>query len=180
MLAALFERIPRTGFRISELSPLVKFAAFAAIFIAPLYDHIGAIVFFLFIDMTTSIYAQYKVKKRRCVSRRKEGDTVRKFHCFLIFYRTIEPRRLLESVEKIFGYALAMIVCFIFDGYLIRKGLDPTGNLWTVSITNSVFLLIMGAEALSIIRNLGSITNNPVFKQIEKLLKTKNPNLPDT
>ena len=73
-----------------------------------------------------------------------------------------------------------MIVCFIFDGYLIRKGLDPTGNLWTVSITNSVFLLIMGAEALSIIRNLGSITNNPVFKQIEKLLKTRNPNLPDT
>jgi hypothetical protein len=38
----------------------------------------------------------------------------------------------------------------------------------------------MGAEALSIIRNLGSITNNPVFKQIEKLLKTRNPNLPDT
>lgn len=176
MLAALFERIPRTGIRISELSPVIKFVAFVAIFITPLYDHIGAIIFFLLIDMCTSIYSQYKVKKRKCQARSHEGP-VKRFHCFLIFYRTIEPRRMLETVEKIFGYALAMIVCFIFDGYLIRKGLDPQGNLWTVSVTNSVFLLIMGAEALSIIRNLGAITNNPIFKQIEKILKRETTKL---
>jgi hypothetical protein len=171
MLSALFERIPKTGLRIGELSPVVKFAAFTAVFITPLYNHIGAIIFFLILDMITSIYAQYKIKKKRCNDRYPKDKARQNFYCLIIFYRTIEPKKLLESVEKIFGYALALIVCFVFDGYFIRKGLDATGNLFTFSVTNTVFLLIMGAEALSIIRNLGSITRNPIFAQIEKILR---------
>lgn len=173
MLLNLIERIPKTFDNILNLSMGVKIVAFFSMFVLPLYNHMGMIVVLLMIDLLTSIWAQYKAKKKRCKGMNANSLAEERFNCFVILYRTIKPARILESVEKIFGYSITLIVVFIMDYYLIRKGLDETGMFSNLSLSNAVFLLIIAAEAWSINRNLGTITGNRIFTAINKMISKK-------
>lgn len=173
MLLNLIERIPKTFDNILNLSMGVKIVSFFSMFVLPLYNHMGMIVLLLMIDLFTSIWAQYKAKKKRCKGVNSNSPAEERFNCFVILYRTVKPDRILETVEKIFGYSITLIVVFILDYYLIRKGLDETGMFSNLSLSNAVFLLIIAAEAWSINRNLGTITGNRIFKSINNLISKK-------
>ena len=173
MLYSMFVRLLKTFESLLELNGWFKVIAFFSIFVTPLYNHMGIILILLMTDLFTSIWSQYRVKKRRCRGNLENVPLERKFNCFVMLYRTIKPERILETVEKIVAYSIVLIVVFIMDYFLIRKGLEADGMFSILSVSNSVFLLIIGAEIFSITRNLGSITNNKVFKTIGNLIKEK-------
>jgi len=122
----------------------------------------------------TSIWLQYKIKKTRCEERL---DSYKKkipiIGCIRLFFRTIQPDKMIRTIEKMIAYGIALIVSFILDYFTLGKGLDEFGELFYFSITNLVYLLALFTEAISIIRNLGKITNNAVFRTIEYFLTDK-------
>lgn len=150
---------------------LIRITAFAAMFITPLLQYIEVIIALIFLDMLTSIYVQYKdnIKEYQL---KECPKTIRLFMYSKVFWQTINPQRIPVSIEKIVGYSIALIVCAILDNYIIN-GMSPKGELYKLSLTNAVFILIIASESISILRNLGKITNNTVFKQIEKLIIKK-------
>lgn len=169
------ERIEHSFHRLSEIGLVGRGVAFLMAFVAPLYHFLTVLLLLMVTDMLTSIWMQYKEKKRRCKEIRR-GE-VKKEHyllwCFRVLWSTIKPDKISQSVEKLVSYSVALIVCFVLDAYVLRQGLAPDGLLMTVSITNAVYVLILIAEGISIMRNLGRITNNSVFRQVEKILLKK-------
>lgn len=148
-----------------------KIISFLALFIYPLHDVISTIILFLIVDMITSIYLQYKRVKKRCTN----GSEPERAWRIITFWKIIRGDKILYTVEKMVSYSTALIICFILDYFVLRMHIDGDGSLFIVSITNAVFVLIMIAEAKSIMRNLAKITNNKIFKQIEDII-TRNKN----
>jgi hypothetical protein len=170
-IPALIHRFYRVICSVENLSTGFKLLAFFAMFIEPLFLFIQVLILFLFIDMTTSVYLQYKRRKKRYLSliRKKLPG-----QCIQLLWRTIKPEKIIQTVEKIVFYSIALIIAFILDYFLLRQeGLDSKGLLPLVSTTNAVFFIFLGAEAWSIFRNMGRITNNMVFNQVAKLIGNK-------
>ena len=172
-LVSLFNSIPDTIRKFEHISFKTKLLAFFTMFLAPLYDFMLILTLFLVFDVITSIWAQIKLRKHKCKTKKIEEAEFNKWYLKSI-WRTIDPEKLPRTVEKIFSYAVALIVCFILDFYLLRtSGVDTDGRFYVVSITNIVYAFILVTEAISIMRNLGRITNNAVFNQIIKILVKK-------
>jgi len=171
-LASLFNSIPDTIAKFEHISFKAKIAAFFTAFLTPLYDMMLVLVLFLVLDMVTSLYAQIKRKKERCIAKQIETQECKRYF-FKSIWRTIDPNKLPRTIEKIFSYAVAMIVCFILDYYILRTEMGADGRLYAISISNMVYIVILVTEAISILRNLGSITDNAVFNQIIKILVKK-------
>jgi hypothetical protein len=165
----LLASIPATVERIDNVSYKAKLLAMLTAFLAPLYNFIFVLILLLIIDMLTSIYAQVKVRTKRCTAKDISNHEKGKYK-IKTAWRTIDPEKMLQTVEKIFGYAISLIVCFVLDHYILRLGVDTSGLFHPVSITNVVYITILVSEGISILRNLGNITNNSVFNQIIKVI----------
>jgi hypothetical protein len=165
----LISSIPATFERIDNISFKTKLVAMLAAFLAPLYNFIFVLILLLIIDMFTSIYSQIKTRTKRCTAK-DIGQQEKDKYIIKTAWRTVDPQKMLQTVEKIFGYAISLIVCFVLDHYILRLGVDASGFFHPVSITNVVYITILVSEGISILRNLGNITNNSVFNQIIRVI----------
>jgi hypothetical protein len=167
---SLSARLPKVVASIEHLSITVKAVAFFTMFIAPLSLFIQVLIFFLIIDMMVSVYLQYKQLKKKVEELKKPKQPG---YCFVIMWHTYKPEKLVQTVEKIILYSLVLIIAFVLDYFAFRTGLDPDGRLPIVSTSNTVFIILLGAESGSIFKKAFKITNNSVFLQIGKLIASK-------
>ena len=115
--------------------------------------------------MNASIYAQYKIM------RRKHNKPLCKTGRVKTLWKILQPDRLIETVDKIIGYSIALAVCLALDVYVYQ--VEHSEQLVLISMTNAVFSIIATKEAVSILKNLGKITNNEVFTRIANLVTKK-------
>jgi hypothetical protein len=171
MYTNMLIRFHKMLINIDGLNMPVKFTAFLAMFVSPLSFFIQLLILILLFDMAVSIYSQYKKKKQRCEQINKVKTPGQ---CFVIMFRTINPNRFVETVEKIVFYSIAIILTYVVDYIMLRQnGLDPDGRLPLASIANATYVLILGREVWSVVSKIGDITNNQIFSQIAKLIANK-------
>ena len=183
MIEKLFARILSLPEEIMSLSIIPKIFSFFMFFVRPLYEFIGVLVVFVIIDMITSIWAQYKQVKRRChesgEKRKTKGEGFYLFWCGRILWRVIKGERIIETVDKIVAYSLSLMICVVFDYYVLRIIIEDSANfLILVSLTNTAFVLILAGESRSILRNLNKVTPGNILKKIEEAIGKKTKRKP--
>lgn len=103
--------------------------------------------------------------------RRKHNKPLCKTGRVKTLWKILQPDRLIETVDKIIGYSIALAVCLALDVYVYQ--VEHSEQLVLISMTNAVFSIIATKEAVSILKNLGKITNNEVFTRIANLVTKK-------
>lgn len=153
-------------FALSMNWPMKAFV-FISAFLQPIISPIVVLLILLFVDMNTSVYAQYKDRKIKVSSKTK----LCKYSRFKLFWKTIDTDRILDTVDKMIGYSMALAVCLILDRYAYR--VEQLSVLSLVSLTNSAFVIIASKEGISILKNISKITNNRDLSKIIQLISKK-------